>query len=119
MNNETYEATKRVVGLLTKYLTIDEAKGDDFDWINKQRVFVKQVEAWIDEVAKEYDEDKKDEISIKWSIEDVKGMEGYEDLTDDEARQVLQSAEQKHDAYEGINWGILRYWADRVKENRV
>lgn len=59
-----------------------------------------------------------EEIQISWHIEDVKGMEGYEDLTDEEARKVLYLADRNHDANEGINWEVLQIWADQVKEER-
>jgi superoxide dismutase len=54
MNQETYEALKRVVELLERYL--DNDKGNDFGWKDKQKQFVGQVNDWIDEVAKEYED---------------------------------------------------------------
>jgi len=64
------------------------------------------------------DDEPKDRIAIEWCIEDVKGMEGYEDLTDDEAREVLRLVEQEQNAEIGVNWEVLAQWADRVKSDR-
>ena len=56
MNKETYEAVKRSMELLNKYIDNDK-KPDGFGWKDKQREFITQVENWIDEVKKEYKED--------------------------------------------------------------
>lgn len=71
-----------------------------------------------DGMSANYEETLPDEIAIKWHIEDVQGMEGYEDLKDDEARQVLYLAQRNHDATIGINWDVLEIWADQVREGR-
>jgi hypothetical protein len=55
-------------------------------------------------------------IAITWSIEDVK--EVASDLSDDECRQVLQLAKDKHDATIGINWDVLEELADIVRDER-
>ena len=47
MNKETYEALKRIIGLM---------KGYAKNWKTEIQEDTKQVETWIDEVAKEYDE---------------------------------------------------------------
>ncbi len=57
-----------------------------------------------------------DEISIKWCVEDVKSI--AEDLTDEECRKVLQLAKHNHDACIGINWEVLKVWADEVRNQR-
>ena len=49
MNKETYEALKRVVSELDEP---DYERGDSIE----HEIDIKQVKAWIDEVAKEYDE---------------------------------------------------------------
>lgn len=58
-----------------------------------------------------------DEIHISWHIEDVKSI--AEDLTDDECREVLQAAKRGHDATIGINWDVLEFHADEVRNARV
>lgn len=51
-----------------------------------------------------------DEIAIIWSAADVLTIR--EDLTPDQALEVLQRAEHKHDATIGINWDVLGYHAE-------
>ena len=52
-----------------------------------------------------------------WHIEDVQSAE--EDLTDDEAREVLNIMAKKSDANIGINWDSIGAWANWVREERV
>lgn len=52
------------------------------------------------------------EISIVWTIEDVKTV--YETLTNEQAREVLRLCESEHDADVGINWGVIEYWVGQV-----
>lgn len=51
-----------------------------------------------------------DEIAIIWSAADVLSIR--EDLTPEQALEVLEQAEDKHDATIGINWDVLYYHAD-------
>lgn len=46
-----------------------------------------------------------DEIAIIWSAEDVLSIRP--DLTPDQALDVLQRVDHKHDATIGINWDVL------------
>ena len=63
-----------------------------------------------------------DSITIKWHISDVQSVA---DVTDDEARQVLQMAQHYHDAnygisWYGISWETLEIYADIIlKEKKV
>lgn len=52
------------------------------------------------------------QISIVWSVEDVQHMR--EDLTDEQAYQVLLLAKERHDANVGINWDVLDAWCDHL-----
>jgi hypothetical protein len=52
------------------------------------------------------------QIAAGWSIEDV--QEIRPDLTDEQARKVLQAVERNHDATIGINWDVLQYHADKL-----
>ena len=52
------------------------------------------------------------EIAIVWSMEDV--LEVRPDLTHDQAMEVLEFAEQKHDASIGISWDVLSIWAEQL-----
>jgi hypothetical protein len=57
----------------------------------------------------------KDEYTITWCIEDVK--EVAPDLTDEQCRQVLYLAcERRHDAEIGVNWDVLKSWANEVRD---
>lgn len=53
-----------------------------------------------------------DTITITWSIEDVKDVR--QDLSDDQCRAVLHWVKKHHDANVGINWEVLKYWADEL-----
>jgi hypothetical protein len=66
-----------------------------------------------------------DWIASWWHISDVLDLhrnweeeDDYEneldDLTDEEAREVLRLADKYHDSEEGINWAVLRGWIDHV-----
>jgi len=47
----------------------------------------------------------KTEISITWSIDDVKCQRP--DLTDEQCSDVLIEIEKNHDATIGINWDVI------------
>ena len=121
MNEETYGALKRVV-FETKMLLAN--KFMHRKRLNKSEVFYKAtltrdlqaIINWIDEVAKEYEEILPDEISSKWHVDDVKSLD--ETLTDDEAREVLQRAEENFDASLGINWDVLQFHIDEIIKKR-
>ena len=51
-----------------------------------------------------------DKITITWHIDDVKEIRP--DLTDDQAREVLHQAKNRHDAGIGITWEVLAIHAD-------
>ena len=51
-------------------------------------------------------------IGVVWCIEDVK--EVRPDLTDDQAWEVLQEVERKHNAEIGISWFTLQVFADEL-----
>ena len=50
-------------------------------------------------------DDEDDEISIVWSVDDVKEQCNW--LTDEQARDVLHNLKHKHDACIGINWDVI------------
>lgn len=56
--------------------------------------------------------DPDSEIAIIWSIEDIQGERPH--LSDEQAREVLQMVKRKHDANIGVNWEVLKYWADEL-----
>lgn len=49
-------------------------------------------------------------IAIEWSTDDV--LEVREDLTSDQAWEVLKAVYQRHDANIGINWEHIEAVAD-------
>jgi hypothetical protein len=51
-----------------------------------------------------------------WHIEDVQGV--AEDLTDEEARNVLRYIKKYSDCNIGINWETIEGWADVVRGQR-
>jgi hypothetical protein len=51
-------------------------------------------------------------IAILWHIEDVRAVR--QDLTDEQCGEVLLECERRHDATIGVNWDVLRIWADEL-----
>lgn len=56
-----------------------------------------------------------DEIHIVWSVGDVQTI--APSLSDDEARDVLEEVDRRHDAEIGVNWDILREFAGSSDDN--
>jgi hypothetical protein len=54
----------------------------------------------------------RDEITFGWSVEDVQQIRA--DLSDKQARKVLQRCEDRYDADIGMNWDILSLHADNL-----
>ena len=52
-----------------------------------------------------------------WHYSDVQS--DNEDLTDDEAREVLNIMAHKSDCNIGINWDSISAWADWVRDSRT
>ena len=57
-------------------------------------------------------------ISDWWHIDDVKGVDGAEDLSDEDCREVLRRAKRNLDANIGLNWETFEYLVDAVKDER-
>jgi len=74
------------------------------------------------EVVNRLNEVDKDTISISWSIDDVlcdSTNAGANNLTKDEAREVLSLMDNKHDACIGISWDTIDCWIDYVVGERT
>ena len=56
--------------------------------------------------------DPKRQIAVIWDVEDVQSIRG--DLTAEQAFAVLQHAHKGHDADMGINWDVLKSWAQNL-----
>lgn len=53
-------------------------------------------------------------IAIKWGTEDVLWQAEQLDLelTEEQADDILESLENKHDASVGINWDVISYYIE-------
>lgn len=65
-----------------------------------------------------------DSISITWHIDDVlqQAADDEVEITEDEAREILQLLESEHDANVGINWEVISIWIStymRDKKNEA
>lgn len=49
-----------------------------------------------------------------WHISDVQDCVDY-DLTDEQAREVLDMADRYHDPNHGLNWEVFQVYADQIK----
>lgn len=58
------------------------------------------------------DEAQGDWIAIKWHVDDV--LDVREDLTTDQAREVLHALKRYHDAESGINWDVIYWTAESI-----
>lgn len=66
-----------------------------------------------------------EEISIKWTVDDVLGMAHDSGIytfepkiTRQEAAHVLHEVERHHDANEGVSWSTLDFWLNELYGNR-
>jgi hypothetical protein len=59
-------------------------------------------------------QNKDGSISITWNIEDVQSLEP--NFSDEQAIEVLELALDNHDANQGINWTVLEFWIEQLKE---
>ena len=57
-------------------------------------------------------------ISDIHSIANESGEDEAEEITDDEAREVLRLMHKDHDSNIGINWETIEVWVDIVKQQR-
>jgi hypothetical protein len=55
-----------------------------------------------------------------WHIDDViyQAKDNGEELTEQEARDVLAMVNRKHDCNIGINWDVIDYWIDEIVSER-
>ena len=63
-----------------------------------------------------------DWLASWWHIDDIKeqylGDGEYDQLTDEEAREVLRLADKEHDCEYGLNWKVFDSWAEHIKQKR-
>ena len=59
----------------------------------------------------------KTQIAIIWSIEDVQSIRN--DLTDEQAMEVLLLVKNRHDASIGVNWDTIEYVAKELYPEEI
>jgi len=61
-----------------------------------------------------------DWVSEWWHISDVQLLaeDMEEELSNDEAREVLRLVKKRHDCNIGINWDVINYWIEHVLDER-
>lgn len=61
-----------------------------------------------------------DWVSEWWHISDVQELteDMKEELSNDEAREVLRLVKKRHDCNVGINWDVINYWIEHVLDER-
>ena len=63
-------------------------------------------------IQKYRDDENSNTIKITWHIYDVINVRP--DLNDEQAMCVLEEVKRKHDAIVGVNWDVLKIWADEL-----
>jgi len=121
----TNTSTTRRIDCLLRNL-LDEIEGRDDPSFNEaqrdllERRFIEIQEACQDESTPWNPSSgeiykllaERNQIAIVWEVEDVQTLRP--DLSDDQAWQVLEQAERRHDAGIGINWDVLEMHAETV-----
>jgi hypothetical protein len=80
---------------------------------------LRTVQQWVSAIPAEADTiaikqalARQDYLLTIWHIDDVRAIRP--DLSDGQCREVLEQADHRHDAEIGINWDVLRIWADEL-----
>ena len=60
---------------------------------------------------------KKPSATVRWYKADIESL-GYQ-CTDEQAEEILELAESKHDASVGINWEVLQEWCEYVGLEKI
>lgn len=58
-----------------------------------------------------------DWISLHWHISDVQGCTKAH-MSDDDARDILEELDGRHDASQGISWDTINYYVERWHEDQ-
>lgn len=56
--------------------------------------------------------EERDTIKLSWHISDV--QDRRPDLTDEQAREVLQVVSRENDANLGVDWDFIDHWANEL-----
>jgi chromosomal replication initiation ATPase DnaA len=87
---------------------------------NSERIAVTAIEDDIEQFIDILLEDAKDNtISIVWSIEDVteQARKDGKEITEDQAREILQMMKDNHDCNFGITWETISAYIDILLED--
>ena len=95
---------------IDKIINIAKDIKEDKDWVNDSHTNAEHrgVVSGLDSLIRHLKEIKKDDISISWSVEDIRSL-GFE-CTDDQGMEVLRAMVEDHDANYGITWATLDNW---------
>ena len=58
------------------------------------------------------------DIHIQANIAEGIDSDEADEITDEQAREVLRLMDKNHDANIGINWDVIDHWIDYVKAQR-
>ena len=80
-----------------------------------------------DRISDEYAQDElnrafsPDWISLHWHISDVQECVGddYAKMSDEDARDILEEIEHRHDASNGVNWDTINCYVDMWQEHQL
>ena len=56
-----------------------------------------------------------------WSVEDIQQQANDEGITitKSQCESILDTMERKHDACEGVNWGVISAWIDSHERDKA
>ena len=55
-------------------------------------------------------------LTTEWWLEDVLSLD--DSLSEEQAKEVLRMVDENHDANFGVNWDVLQFWIDELKEGK-
>ena len=84
--------------------------------IPQENLTSKDMANIFEKLAKQIEEDLKNNIYICWGVEDVifRAKEKGISLSNEQAKEVLKLAEKYHDNNNGINWRVLDYYIEII-----
>ena len=80
-------------------------RGTENEWMSDDDIICQ-----IEEVL----EDVKHIISLDWGVEDVRSIDRWKKLTDEQCMEVLRAVDRNHDANIGVNWEVIDTQADNL-----
>jgi hypothetical protein len=91
--------------------------------LGMKQIMVEVPDSVSDECA-QYELDRAfslDWISLHWHISDVQECVGndYAPMSDEDARDILEEIEHRHDACNGVNWDTINCYVDMWREHQL